>query len=416
MSSFYIVAAMMLLVTLMLIVPVFWRTVRTAEHDQHQFNVDIAREALAQLEAQRSSGALSPEEFADRRAELEQNLAVSLEASQPSVASSDARRTGAPTASAKMMGGLLCVLIPAASIWMYFETGTPQAMDDTFLAQVNNAGASADKLPPIDELLPRLEAHLKDNPDDLQGWRMLGVTLLRLQRFPDAETALEEAYKLDSTNVDVIMQLIDARTMARQGEMDNRTEMLLNQVLQLSPQDPRGLWILGMFKHQRGDVDGAIASWETLLAQLGDQPEAQAEVRMLIEEAANGRSSAETAPVAQNDSASLSVEVSVDAALMSDLPATAAVFIYAKATEGPPMPLAVVRQQVSDLPVSVTLTDEMAMMPQLKLSQFESVTVGARVSLSGDPVASTGDYFTELPNITVGDGKVLNLNIDQRVP
>lgn len=421
MTTFLVVAAIMLLVSLLLIIPVFWRPSTVIEHDQQQFNVDIAREALQQLESQRDAGALSTDEFSVRRVELENNLALSLENANASSTPGNHNGHSTPSIAAKIMGGILCVMIPAASLWTYFETGTPEAMDETFLAQVNAVNEPAQNqptadLPPIDELLPRLEAHLADNPDDLQGWRLLGVTNLRLQRYSDAEAALESAYKLDEQNIDVMMLLIDARTMARQGQMDDRTETLLNQVLQLSPQDPRGLWVLGMLKQQRGDVAGAITSWETLLSQLGDQPEAQAEVRLLIEEASNGSLAPAPSNNDQSGTASLTVEVSLKEEVAVVVPATAAVFIYAKATSGPPMPLAVARHQVSELPLRVTLTDEMAMMPQMKLSQFDSVTIGARVSLSGDPVASTGDFFTEVDNIVVDDNDVINLLINERVP
>jgi cytochrome c-type biogenesis protein CcmH len=75
------------------------------------------------------------------------------------------------------------------------------------------------------------------------------------------------------------------------------------------------------------------------------------------------------------------------------------VFIYAKAASGPPMPLAVKRLAVSDLPVMVELSDADAMMPSMMLSSFEDIIIGARVSKSGNPVAQPGDLYIETGTI-----------------
>ena len=93
------------------------------------------------------------------------------------------------------------------------------------------------------------------------------------------------------------------------------------------------------------------------------------------------------------------------------------VFIYARATEGPPMPLAVIRKRVSDLPLTVRLDDSLAMMPALKLSSFSNVTVGARVSMSGDPIAQSGDPFGEQIGLEVSeaDSPSVSIEITDRV-
>lgn len=67
------------------------------------------------------------------------------------------------------------------------------------------------------------------------------------------------------------------------------------------------------------------------------------------------------------------------------------VFIFARAAQGPKMPLAIVRKQVKDLPVTVTLDDSMAMVPDMKMSSFPQLLIGARVSKSGDAIPKPGD-------------------------
>jgi cytochrome c-type biogenesis protein CcmH len=91
-------------------------------------------------------------------------------------------------------------------------------------------------------------------------------------------------------------------------------------------------------------------------------------------------------------------------------------FVYAKAEQGPPMPLAVVRKQAADLPLQVTLNDAMAMTPQMKLSSFSQVKIGARISRSGNAVSQSGDLFGEVSAVTVGRSEPVVVRITQRAP
>ena len=97
--------------------------------------------------------------------------------------------------------------------------------------------------------------------------------------------------------------------------------------------------------------------------------------------------------------ASITVSINLDANLRSQVAPSDAVFVYARAMQGPPMPLAVKKLTVGDLPASISLSDSDAMMPTMKLSSFEQVVVGARVSKSGNPVAQAGDFFIEVDSI-----------------
>ena len=91
-------------------------------------------------------------------------------------------------------------------------------------------------------------------------------------------------------------------------------------------------------------------------------------------------------------------------------------FVYAKAASGPPMPLAVQRLRVEQLPATVTLTDGMGMLPNMKLSQFPQVIVGARISKSGNAIAQSGDLQTLSKPLAVASTAPIALTIDQTVP
>jgi len=91
-------------------------------------------------------------------------------------------------------------------------------------------------------------------------------------------------------------------------------------------------------------------------------------------------------------------------------------FIYARASEGPPMPLAVHKGLAKDLPITVTLDDSMAMMPQMSLSSFPKVIVGARLSSNGQPQGQSGDYEGYSDAIEVSTNPVVDILINSVKP
>ncbi|MEO7622731.1 MAG: c-type cytochrome biogenesis protein CcmI, partial [Gallionella sp.] len=91
------------------------------------------------------------------------------------------------------------------------------------------------------------------------------------------------------------------------------------------------------------------------------------------------------------------------------------VFVFAKAMSGPPMPIAVIRAQVKDLPQKFTLNDSMAMMPTMKLSNFKEVAIGAKISKSGNATPQSGDLRGEISAVKIGTNNV-QLVIDKVVP
>ena len=112
--------------------------------------------------------------------------------------------------------------------------------------------------------------------------------------------------------------------------------------------------------------------------------------------------------------------LTVNVALAPELAAAAAaedtVFIFARATEGPRMPLAIVRKQVKDLPVTVTLDDSQAMTPAMKLSNFEQVLVGARISKSGNAMPQSGDLQGSMSPVATQTTEKIQITINNNVP
>ena len=112
---------------------------------------------------------------------------------------------------------------------------------------------------------------------------------------------------------------------------------------------------------------------------------------------------------------SVSGTVKISAALKSKASPDDTVFIFARAASGPRMPLAILRKQVKDLPITFELNDSMAMNPAMKLSNFPEVVVGARISKSGNAMPQSGDLEGKSPVVSVGTTEI-PIEIDQTVP
>ncbi|MCU7868073.1 MAG: hypothetical protein KZQ98_05980 [Candidatus Thiodiazotropha sp. (ex Lucinoma borealis)] len=206
---------------------------------------------------------------------------------------------------------------------------------------------------------------------------------------------------------------------------------MIDKAYQLEPNDPNVLWISGILAYQRSEFKSAIERWEALKVML--QPQS-AELESVNDALDDVRSKLGLAPdeaplpnivqakkpasskAVANSSKSLQVEISLSPELQAKAKPGDLVFVYAKALSGPPMPLAAVRKKVSDLPLSIKLDDSMAMMPQMKLSGFPEVVVGARVSLSGNPSAQSGDLEGEIKPVSPGQSETVQVVINSVHP
>lgn len=206
------------------------------------------------------------------------------------------------------------------------------------------------------------------------------------------------------------------------------------------PGNQRALWLIGISDYQDEKYDSAIATWKKLLPMLAPDSDVARSVRNEIAEAEarrDGRppptpegespdatvSSATppmSSPDAQASSAAsapkLTVQVALDPKLKDKLDADATLFVFARAASGPPMPLAIQKLKAGQLPLTVTLDDSTSMMPEMKLSKFAQVIVGARVSKSGNAMPQSGDLQVLSAPIDVQRTEPVVLSIDQIVP
>jgi cytochrome c-type biogenesis protein CcmH len=423
MMAFVLFAALMLAAALAFVLPTLLRG-RSGPADP----APQAQRQLKALKQAHAAGILSDAEFAAKRTALAEQVlgAIDAPSQQP--------RSGYYAALA------IALLLPASAIVLYRLVGEPRAVDPA-VAVASATQAPADHGQDMQAAINKLADKLKQNPNDVEGWTLLGRAYESTERFAEARDALKHAYDLSPDDPDVGVAYAEALALAGESRrLDGEPRVLLEKALKAAPDNQRGLWLIGISDYQAKKYDAAIATWKHLLTVLPKDSDVVQSVQHQIataEAARDGRplpedeetagneapeaappiAAAETAPTATDAAGPhLTVKVTLDPRLKDKLAPTDVLFIYAKAASGPPMPLAIQRMPASQLPTTVVLTDGMGMLPTMKLSQFPQVVVGARISKSGNAIAQSGDLQTLSKPMDVKSTAPVALTIDQVVP
>lgn len=310
------------------------------------------------------------------------------------------------------LGLAIALVLPIGTGLLYLLVGTPAAL--------NGVVAQAPTSISLPQAIAQLREHLAQQPDDQQGWTLLAQTSAMMRQPNDARDAWDHVLKLDANNAEAMVGWAESDSMLRTDHrIEGRARELLQRAVKQHPDNQRGLWLLGISDFQRGDYRSAAATWRLLQPQL--QPgssvaQSVAEQIAVADARAGGApASASTTPAGApaTQGASLQVEVSLAPALQGKLAAGDVLYVYARAPQGPPMPLAVARLDAVKLPVTVTLNDAMAMTPAFKLSTVDKVFVGARISHDGQPTAQAGDLEGDAGVVDVARKTPVKISIDK---
>jgi cytochrome c-type biogenesis protein CcmH len=292
------------------------------------------------------------------------------------------------------VGLALLLLLPVTTLLLYQGVGTPTAVDPPRPAQgmAQGAGQDAD----IEDLLAQLEARMAAQPDDLEGWLLLGRSYRSLQRHREALTAFRRARELAPEEPVVAVELAEALIFTSDPQQPNpEVSALLAEALAKAPDLQKGLWLAGMVAAQTGDDATAVGHWERLLAQLEPGSPVAGSVQQQLD-AARARLG-----VAPSDAwAGLDIVVTAPAELPALTPESA-LFIIARDPDAPNPPLGAIRLAPA-FPAVARLTDANSMMPQRPLSGAARLQLQARLSLDGNPLAGEGDPASE-PVIVAAD-------------
>src|SRR5690606_4357661 len=271
------------------------------------------------------------------------------------------------------------------------------------------------------ELLALLEVSAQRYPDNAEWSYLLGRMSLNngdYERADEVFSALlltlpEEAV---ADRASLLSLLAQARFFGGGQQVDAGIYKLMQDSLALQPNQPQTRGLAGMMAFELGQYRDAIQHWQLLWQSLPDTPETRVLVQGIERAAERLREQGETVDLSFLQRAELKVLVEVSDAVRAKLDPQTTVFVLARNPDGPPMPLAAQRLTLADLPQLVTLNDSQAMVPDMNLSSAAKVTVTARISLSGEPIAQSGDWQAELTGVSNKHEGVLTLRISKQLP
>lgn len=393
MTPFIIAAAVITIIALGILILPLLRTRNTVSFERQAQNIHYAKERLEELEEQLKNASISANDYEALKSEIESTLAHDIDIAN----NSETEQVAGPRKSNKLAIGLITVFLPLSAFGFYLMVGTPEAINLTSEPRQHHAQ--------VDDYIGGLERRLEEAPNDLEGWQLLSQTYLALGRYEEAKQGYQRVLSLGGEAAHVYASLADATALSAGGQVTQEASGYIQRALTMQPNNRQALWLAGLAAMQIGDELSAKRHWTRLLPLLDDAPQQQQELTKIIEDTFTNQTLESTAakelskdPInnaAATTASGLTIEISLDAAVSQLADANDFVFIFAKAEQGPPAPLAVKRIQVADLPTTITLSDADAMVASMALSKFENVVVSARVSKSGQPIAQTGDLQSD---------------------
>lgn len=419
MTSFWLAASAMVLVALVLVLPAVLGRVPRHRFTRKQANIAIYRERLAELDKELAEGAISDVEYREAQSELGQAILDDVETKEG--------RTTPHLSTSPWAGIVIGVATPLIAFGIYLELGTPLALQ-------GNSGAMhhEDQGATLEELVGGLESRLAANPEDSEGWWMLARTYAAMDRLEAAVNAYEKAYKQFETDPDFLVGYAETLARLNGNRFEGRPYQLLRAALDKAPDSEHILWLFGIAQFQQDGAVQALATWERLrkLGTLGaeqtallDQFIARARGDLVPQSPANktGLSAGDTAGDAGGSAATtgmgkLTVHVEIADDVADRVAGSDTVFILARATNGPRIPLAIAKTTARDLPATLVLDDGDAMNSAFKLSNYSDVVVEARISKSGNALRNSGDLEGRSQSVQPGSEQPIPVSIRDVVP
>jgi cytochrome c-type biogenesis protein CcmH len=391
MTSFVILAALMVAAALSFVLPALWRTPPAAQDPATSASLAVLREQLDELDADLAAGRLDLASHLAARSDLERRTAEDV----PSA------RTQRAAAPARLSGLMIIVAILGGAAGLYAVVGAPGALDPARLA----AGPQSDQAAAheTNAMIERLARRLDSKPDDLDGWLMLARSYSTMGQHGKASAVFARLVTMHPDDAELIASYADTLAMANGKTLQGEPERLIMRALQIDARNVKANVLAGSAAFERGDYAGALQRWQKTLPLLAPGSEMATVVQGNIEEAgalAGGKPHA--AAIAAGGSVQGTVEL--DPALRGRVAGTDTVFIFARSTASgaPRAPLAVLRKQVKDLPFAFTLDDSMGVVPGVTLSGFATVMVGARISSTGSANSKAGEPEALIGPVEIG--------------
>ena len=432
MTAFLVVAVVMVAAAIAWVLVPLLRPPASKRLARETSNVAILRDQLSELDADLAAGTTTREQYDEARRELEHRVIEESKAQES--------RRSAPSPSVAWTAALVGSAIPLAALLLYATIGNIESLLPGAKREVAGGGPSHEVTrEQVEEMAAKLSAKLEKDPANVDGWVMLARTYYALGRNDDAVKSFERATAIRPDDAGLLADYADALA-STQGGIAGKPLTLVERALTADPTHWKALALAGTAAFDRKDYKQAVAYWEKMKATVPPGSPIAASIDNSIAEARAlgglGAALASAVPAPQGAApkavesapkpdgaakpsaaaaATIAGTVALSPALQGKVAPTDTVYIFARAAEGSRMPLAILRKEARELPISFTLDDSMAMTPNFALSKFPAVVVGARVSKSGNATPQSGDLEGLSPTVKVGMSGI-SVVIDRALP
>ncbi|MFQ6371975.1 c-type cytochrome biogenesis protein CcmI [Shewanella sp. YIC-542] len=422
MTTFWIFIAIVVLISLALIwVPHFRQKKFLAAGEtevRKKTNLELFNERLASLEKEHGEGLLDEQEFASLKKELEISLLQDMKQAD------DEELQVSSKPRSILWPGLMSVAVFAVAGYAYYHLGAYQEIDTVVAASPANPHAGMTQEQLMAKRVEMLEAAVSNEPDNSQAWFSLGHAYISAGQYDNAINAFDKVIALVGEHAELLGPKATALYYKAGQQMIPIVQTLIDKALKLDPKDPSTLLLVGMNAFYTADYQTAINSWQTILdsdrsdvdrAALIDavntaKMRMQADGMTMPDDATHSKVKQEA--MTQPAAGTVTVQVSIAPELAGKVSGTDMVFVFARPTEGPSVPVAATKVSAKALPVTVTLDDSTNMGGNIKLSDTKAVEIIAVLSKHGTVKPQKGDLQGKLMSVNVGGNGTLVLDTE----
>jgi len=402
MLEFWLIAFLLIVITLALIMPALLKPNTVLKTDTNAEKRAIFRQQFDEIDQDKLNGILDSDQYAIAKSEMERRLLDEvgmLQINEVAIVKNEPD---------KRLAIILIMVLPLVAVFIYLKIGSPVSntipvVEPNTIPDMTTVQKSPEHnkmAGDIEPLLLSLKSKLEKNPGDGSGWALLARSYVELRRHADAVPAYEKAVKAFPDDPQLLADYADALAVVNGHKLTGKPEELVNQALKIDPHHVKALLLAATASFDQKDYKQAIIYWERLQQDLPSDSDVLPDVKAALSEAYAKSGIKPTVQLTKSTlsptqkaipSVGLSGTVSIAPGLANKLDSNAVLFVFARATQGPPIPLSIVRGIAKDLPYKFHLDDSSALMPGNKLSQAKEVVVVARISKSGDAKPQAGD-------------------------
>jgi len=274
MTALWAINALLAAGALFFVVPPLLARRGGARASRRETNLAIYRDQLCELNADLVAGTLNAEQHEKARRELEARLLEDVAA--------DAAAT-VPARHGRGAAIVVSLAVPLLASAIYFAVGNPQAL---FPAPAANLGAAHGMTAQqVEALVDRLAARMRENPEELEGWILLGRSYAALGRFEQAAQAYGNAVTRLPRDAILLADYADILAMAQGRRLQGQPETIIARALEADPGNLKALTLAGTAAFEKKDYAGAIRYWERILPLVSPESESARTVKASLAEA-----------------------------------------------------------------------------------------------------------------------------------